>query len=654
MATYPHLFRPLGIGRIEVKNRLFFPSHGTSLIEQGHAGPNLIAYHEARAAGGSGLIILEGSAMHSSFDYRSRYLSVADDDCIPGLRDLAVAVHRHGCKVFGQLFHAGRGLRASEDGSRPVAYAPSEVPDERYGIVPAPLPKRMVRDFVDSYGDAARRMNEAGLDGCEVLASMGYLIALFLNPAANLRTDRYGGSPGNRMRFLREIIRAMRAKTDPGFVIGIRISGDEMAPGGLEPDAVRAICRALDADGSIDFVNVIAGSVGTMEGWKHVFPPMAVPPGYVAPLAAGIKAVMTKPVLVAGRITQPQLAELIVAGGQADMVGVVRAQIADPEFVNKARSGRIDDIRACIGCNQACVGHRLAMYPVSCIQHPETGRERRFPHRKARAATARRVMVVGGGPAGMKAAAIAAERGHDVTLYERAGQLGGQVLLAQALPGRAEFGGLATNLARELDLAGAKVVRGRDVTAEAIRADGPDVVILATGALPRLPAIAAEGAHVVEAWSVIRGEANTGGSVVVADWRGDWIGLGVAEKLARAGCRVTLAVNAVAAGMYIQEIVRDTWVGELHKLGVAMVPYARLVGADRTTAYFQHTASGEPILIEGVDTLVLAQGHRRESTLADAMNGYPGKVMAIGDCVSPRTAEEAVFDGLKAAMEIGA
>ena len=290
----------------------------------------------------------------------------------------------------------------------------------------------------------------------------------------------------------------------------------------------------------------------------------------------------------------------------------------------------------------------LTGYSVSCIQHPESGRELEFGTLRP-AATPRRVLVAGGGPGGMKAAAVAAARGHEVTLYERAGQLGGQALLTQLLPGRAEFGGIVTNLTREMELAGVEVVRNTAVTAGLVAREAPDAIVLATGAVPYRPTIEGEEeAHIVDAWQVIRGEANVGASVAIADWRCDWVGLGLAEKLARDGCRVRLYANGNMPGQTIQQYVRDRWLGELHKLGVEITPLARLYGADGDTAYFEHTTSGEPIVCEGVETLVLALGHQADDDLEQALADFEGETIPIGDCLAPRTAEEAVLEGLRA------
>jgi hypothetical protein len=360
------------------------------------------------------------------------------------------------------------------------------------------------------------------------------------------------------------------------------------------------------------------------------------------------------PTMLGGRINQPQTAEQIVATGKADMVCLVRALIADPFFAAKAEAGRSDDIRACIACNQACIGHRQMGAIVSCIQHPETGRERTFPHAKEKSRERRKVMVVGGGPGGMKAAAVAAERGHAVTLYEKDAQLGGQTRLAQMLPSRLEFGGIITNLTREMEQSGVAVKKGVAVDVAMVAAEAPDAVIVATGAVPYLPALEGlDEAHAVDAWSVIKGEANVGGRVVIADWRCDWVGMGVAEMLARNGCHVRLYCQGVQPGQNLQAYLRDHWVGVLDSLGVETRTYARLFGADDESVFFQHMTNGEAMVADTVDTLVLAQGHRREATLYDSLVGsWQGELHLIGDALSPRTAEEAVMEGLQAAMTL--
>lgn len=646
---FPNLFSPLEIRGVEIRNRIFSTGHMTTLAERGRPGKDLAAYHAARAEGGAGLVIVEVATVHESASYTSDTINANDDECIPGYELIARSVHEYGCRVFGQLFHPGREMFEPLDGSQPVAYAPSAVPNERFHVMPRPMSVGLIGDVVDGYARAAARLERAGLDGVEIVASHGYLPAQFLNHRLNLRGDEYGGDFNARIRFLREILAAIRAGTGPSFVIGMRISGDEKSVDGLQLDEVTEACVALDADGDIDYFNVIAGTTSTLAGSIHVVPPMWIDNAYVAPYAATVKARVSKPVFVAGRINQPQMAEEVIRTAQADMCGMTRAQICDPQLANKSRDGRVEDIRACIGCNQACIGHMQSGFPISCIQHPETGRERRYYHKRP-ATRVKKVLVAGGG---MKAAAVAAARGHQVTLCERAERLGGQTLLAQLLPGRAEFGGIVTNLSREMELARVDVLLRQAVTRAYVEAHAPDSVIIATGAEPYLPTIeGAEEAHIVDAWSVIRGEANVGHSVVVADWRCDWVGLGVAEKLARDGCHVRLCVNGYMPGQLIQQYVRDHWVGILQTLGVEMKPYMRVFGADAQSVYFQHTANDQPVELEAVDTLVVALGHRAEDSLETSLDGWPGELQVIGDCLAPRTAEEAVFEGLKAAVAL--
>jgi hypothetical protein len=374
---------------------------------------------------------------------------------------------------------------------------------------------------------------------------------------------------------------------------------------------------------------------------------MAYQSAYLAGDAKRIKAALKIPVFVAGRINQPHEAETIIASGAADMCGMTRALICDPEMPNKARESRPDDIRACIACNQACIGHFHRGYPISCIQHPETGRELRFGS-IAPARDVKRVMVVGGGPAGMKAAITAAKRGHQVTLYEAESQLGGQAKLAQLLPRRAEFGGIITNLNRELEQQQVCVVRGMRVDRALVEREAPDVVILATGAVPYVPEIPVDDSvQVVDAWQILRKEVKPGRRVVIADWRSDWIAPGLAEMMVKDGSFVELAVNGTNPGAMLPLYVRDNIAAELHRLQVRVTPYSRVYGADSGTIYMQHTVSGEPIIFEDMDMLVLCLGHRPVDGLKRELAGLGVEVQMAGDCLAPRTAEEAVYEGLK-------
>lgn len=644
-SAFPHLFQPLQIRGVRLKNRIMSTGHDTTLPTDGLVNEALLAYHEARARGGAGLIVCQVAGVHETARYTSHMLMATEDACIEGYRKLAEICHAHDCRIVSQLFHPGREIMEGGDGLLTVAYAPSVSPNERFRVMPRQLDKRMIDEIVTGYGEAARRMHEAGLDGVEFVASHGYLPAQFFNPRVNRRTDAYGGSLENRLRFAVEALTAMRAATSDDFVIGMRISGGERDEHGLAMDEVLESCRLLEP--LLDYVSVTAGTSASQGGAVHIVPPMAYRNAYLASDAARFRKALGIPVFVAGRINQPHEAEAVLAQGSADVCGMTRALICDPEMPAKAEQGRTDDIRACIACNQACIGHFHRGVPISCIQHPETGRELKFGT-LVPATRPKKVMVVGGGPAGMKAAAIAAARGHQVVLYEASGQLGGQALLAQQLPRRAEFGGIVTNLSRELELAQVRVVKGVRVDRASVAAERPDAVVLATGARPYLPEIADDGSvQVVDAWQLLRNQVKTGSRVVVADWRCDWIGPGIAERLVNEGCSVDLAVNGTHPGELLPLYVRDNVAAELHKIGVRVTPYARLYGCDGGTVYMQHSVSEQPILFENVDTLVLCLGHEPVDELSAMLADSVEELHIIGDSLAPRTAEEAVYEGLK-------
>ena len=675
---FPNLFSPLTIGSLTLRNRIVSSGHDTVMADHGLVTDQLIAYHEARAAGGVGLIVTQATAVHPSAEYTAHALQAFDDRCIPGFTRLAEAVHAHGTPIIGQLFHGGREIMDSLDGSLPVALAPSVVPNERFHVMPRAMPIELIEEVVASYGSAAARFQAAGYDGVEIVASHGYLPAQFLNPRVNLRTDRYGGSDENRLRFLREVIASVRAGVGSAFVVGLRISIEEVTPEGLTADDSLAALAALAGpalaalagpdgerthsegvrDGlaaSLDYVSVVAGTSATLAGSDHIVPAMHEANAYTAPLAARARAVVNVPVIVAGRINQPQEAEAVIAAGQADACAMTRALISDPLLPRKAAAGQLDEIRACVGCNQACIGHFHAGYPISCIQLPESGREIEYGRRVA-ATSPRDVMVVGGGPGGLKAAAVAAERGHRVTLYEAGRRVGGQVLLAEKLPGRAEFGGVVTNLGGEATRAGVRIVTGVTANAELIARERPDVVVIATGARPRRPPLELTGDPVVlDPWEVLTGTKVPDGHVVIADWRCDWIGLGLAELLARRGHRVTLGVSGYMPGQRLQQYVRDAMTIAALRARVEMVTNVRPFGFDGSAMFFQHVLTGEPVIVEGVTSLVLAQGQQPVDDLIGALSvpgAFDGEVHAIGDCVAPRTVEEAVLDGLRVGASI--
>lgn len=647
---FPTVFSPFKIGQHTIPNRIVFTGHDTCLPENGVVNNALVAYIEKRAKHGTGLIVLQVSGVHETARYTSHLLMANHDNCISGYRKLAEACKRHGSVLFAQLFHPGREIMESSDGMKPVAYSASTTPQERFHVMPRALNSSMIKEIITSFGDAAVRMKEAGIQGVEILASHGYLPAQFLNPKVNSRTDQYGGSFTNRIRFLEEIVDEVRNRAGSELAIGLRISCDERDEDGMEQGEVTTALKYLE--GKLDYASIVAGTSASLGGSIHIVPPMVYDNAYLKNEALALRAGLSLPLILTGRINQPHEAEAVISSGAADFCGMTRALICDPAMPEKAMENDADGIRACIGCNQACIGRFHRGLPISCIQYPESGRELQYDD-VGKAKEKRRVAVIGGGPAGMKAAVVAASRGHQVSLYEASSRLGGQVNLAQMLPHRAEFGGLITNLQEELKRSDVKVLFKQEVSPGQLVEDGYDHILVATGAKPYKPHLECMGdLSVSQAAELLQSSSLPGGHVVIYDSQGSWIGIGIAEMLAQAGAKVTIAVNGLHVGESLQSYVRDSSAARLHNLGVQVITYARAFGFDDDTVFFHHTAGGEPMIVNGVDHLVLACGGIPNVSHQDEEQWKDLPVTLIGDCMAPRTAEEAVYDGLKAAIAI--
>ncbi|MBA2287822.1 MAG: FAD-dependent oxidoreductase, partial [Ktedonobacteraceae bacterium] len=538
---YQYLFTPIRIGQTVIPNRVVFAAHLTNLAEENLPGPRLAAYYAERARGGCGLIITEEQSVHASDWAYQKLIHGFDPRVVPGYRRMTRAVHDQETRIFAQLNH--NGMQASSIYSRRPVVGPSPIVDPIHREMCKEIEPEEIAEIVRGYALVARHVREGGFDGAELQSSHSSLMRQFFSPYYNRRSDSYGGSLANRMRFALEVIDAVRAEVGRDFTLGIRLCGDELIPAGLTLDDVREISRLLEATGQLDFINT---SIGEFHNLYMVEGSMHTPPGYQLFVSAGIRETVKLPVFCTGRIKDPVQAERILREGLADMVDVVRGQICDPAFSRKAREGRTESIRLCISCNQYCIGRMGLNLSLGCIQTPATGNELLFPPiplaASRRSATRRpSVLVVGGGPGGMQAAKVAAQRGYRVRLYEKEPELGGQINLIVRVPGRVEFGDAARNLQRDIQEAGVEVCLGSEVTAELIERERPDAVIIATGSRPNLPPVpGADLPHVATVWQVLQGEKNAqpGEYVLVYDQIGFHQATSVAELLAERGCLV--------------------------------------------------------------------------------------------------------------------
>ena len=539
MGRYDRLFEPIQVGGVTIKNRIVRSPHGTHL-----QGEDLIAYHEARARGGVGMSTVQATSVYEAAPLG---IPIYRDDCMPFLEELGRRVHKHGMKLFHQLYHPGAGY--PEAAGVAEHWSASEVPNPMANVVPVAITHDQIADLVASFAAAARRVRDSGLDGVDIHASSGYLIHEFLSPALNKRTDEYGGSFENRMRFLLEVIAAVRdAVGSSEFAVGVRLPNEDYVPGGLTADLNRQIAEAVDP--LVDYVSLHMGAY-----WRFhkLIAPSDDPLGVEMVPNARIRPALTKPTMVTGRIMTLDHADHIVKSGEADMVSMVRALIADPELVNKGRRGDEHRIRPCIGSNMGCVGRLMSGQGLSCVVNVAAAMESKLTQEPENPAPRpKHILVVGGGPAGLEFARTAAMRGHRVELHEATRKLGGQVNMAASAPHRGDIGAITSWLADELEYLQVDVRLNSLVDVEQINTSAPDEIVLATGTTPRTdgfqistPAGALPGfdlPHVHNSWDLFGygTPVTVDGPALVFDDTGSFESISVADVLLEAGVHVTL------------------------------------------------------------------------------------------------------------------
>ena len=634
-----------------LRNRIVMAGHGTRFVDwHSHELTRRQADYLAERARGGVAMIIQGSGMvHPTGLAAAGVNQIWDDAGIESYRMVADAVHRHGALIVGQLSHLGR--QGHTFASHRELWAPSAVPDPASRVVPHAMTSRELRDLVGAYASAAQRYLAAGFDGLEVYMAHGYLLCEFLSPWSNRRTDAYGGSLENRCRLPLEVLEAVREVAGDGVAIGIRISAEELVPGGLELDESRRIVERLLAATRIDYVNVSQSNYASMEAQ---IPDMSFPQAPFAHYAGAIREVSGGvPVMTVGRLVTPEKCEELLAGGVADLVCLVRPLIADPEFPVKARDGRRDEIRLCISCNVGCRGgpHRGA--PIACLVNPAVGDEARRGGAALRPVTQpRRVALAGGGPAGLQAAEPAALRGNPVTLFERAAVLGGQVLVAAAaMPYRDEFAESVRHLERRCRALGVDIRIGQPATLNALERLAPERVIVATGARPGRPDVPGADLPFVTTAQAAITQGVKGRRVLLLDCgEADWKALTTAENLASAGHEVTVS-SPVSAGAEIDSFSRPPLLRRLARAGVVFLEHRSLVRIEPGRVVLRHGWSGEEECLEGIDSVVTAWYGVAEDELARELEAAGIEAVSIGDCLAPRRAIDAIWDGFRVGWE---
>lgn len=637
------LFEPLDIGRMTVKNRVLMPAMATCFATADYLVSNqLIGYYAKRAEGGVGLIIVEATCIDEPVGITIPHeVCIDGDKYIPGLMKLAQAAHTHGAKILVQLHHGGPKVHF-DSGQQPVV--PSVIPiSGGHGPMPRALETDEIGVLVKKYAMGAKRAKKAGFDGVELLCAHGYLLNTFLSPHTNLRKDGYGGNLDGRMRIFREIVQAIKAEVGSDFAVLCKIPGDDYVDGGIVIEESIKICQILEEVG-VDAITVTGGGYSGAR-YTHIGP-MGYPEGWQIHLAEKVKKNVRIPIAAMGKIKHPEFAEKLLADGKADMMAVGRALIAEPEFVNKAQRNETDQIIPCICCNTCIdiiVDDGKAM---RCTVNPLVGRE--YDTGVVAADRARKVIVVGGGPAGMQAASVAASRGHNVTLYEKGDKLGGQLLLATLPPDKAEIEPFTQYLSNQLKIKGVDVRLNTEANKGLIENMRADAVIVATGASPAVPPIPGVAlGHVLTAWDALVHPEKAGKTVAVIG--GGLVGCEVACFFAARAKEVTIIEQLDNIGLDLGELNQLYEAARVQKAGVRVMTKASAVEITKEGVVVREDGGKKRV---AADTVVLAMGAKPNREILEALATGRVEVHAIGDCVVPRKIMQATSQGLYAGCQV--
>ncbi|MFQ5872403.1 MAG: FAD-dependent oxidoreductase [Dehalococcoidia bacterium] len=651
-SQFKYLFSPFQLRNLTLRNRIVSTAHTTSLPEDGMPGDRYTAYNAEKAKGGCGLIITFGSAgvHHTSAGSAWGEVDLFDDMVIPYLRKMADAVHGHGAKIISQMTHRGR--RGTSGMYPDPLLAPSAIPERTHRETPHEMEIEDIRMIQQAYVQAALRVKKGGFDGAEILVGYHHLPEQFLSPFSNRRTDEYGGALENRMRFTLEVIDMIRSAVGEDFVVGLRIGGDERIEGGIGREEYLEIVKRLASTGKVDYLNVVGTTTENLMAQTEAIPPMWYKTGVWLDWAAEVKQNINVPVIAVGRILDPLQAEWVLADGQADLVAMTRAQIADPQMANKAMAGRLDDIRPCIGSLQGCLGRVGGFWGIGCIHNPAIGREEELAE-VSPAATKKKVVVVGGGPTGLEAARVAAERGHSVVLFEKKPVLGGQITPYSKAPGREDFGAITLWLEGQARKLGVDIRLGVEATESTVLAEEPDAVIVATGSEPIMPDVpGAETGPVVYVEDVLTKKVDWGAKVLVLDQDGHHQGPAVAELLADQGRQVEIVSDLFSIGEDMDIHVKPLVYERLFSKGVTLSPNTAVKEVREERVVLENVYSHEERVVDGVTTIVYAGRRKAEDTLYKKLKEKVSRLFLVGDATAPRKIHDAILAGTKAGREI--